>query len=200
MIDDRTMRTMLARMESAAQDALRHDRAFHEALLSLKSEIDHDPRVQSTVDELRAAGNRVFSSLVPHIRIRIRTAQGMISLPDRDETAAISAEPVAQLTRELRSAACAVMTRDDYREALDHIMNDAVGASGSFEGIASEIQRAGYQVMICLDLSSYAQVQDSSKPKRKTGTSHSSSEPLSHLLSEEDLTFLKALKISATEN
>ena len=200
MINDRTMRSMLEGMESAAEEALRGDPAFHEALRSLKAEIDRDPRVQSAVSRLHAAGSRVFSSLIPRIKIRIRTGAGEVSLPDHKKPGFDSPAQVAHLTQELKSAASAVIMRGRYREVLDHIMNDAVGASDRFEGIAAEVERAGHEIVICLDLSAYAQVREPAQLVGRTRNLLSSGEPLTHLLSRQDLQFLKDLKISATEN
>jgi hypothetical protein len=200
MIDDKTIRLMLENMETAAEEAVRGDPAFFEALQSLKAEIDRDPRVQAAVNSLRAAGSRVFSSLVPHIRIRLRTNGGLVSLPVKDQSLAVpSAQLVAQLTQELKSAATAVIMRGRYREELDHILNEAVGSSSRFEGMASEIEGAGYEVVICLDLSAYAQVRESSESHCNT-RKLVSAEPLSGLLSAQDLKFLKALKIRAIES
>jgi hypothetical protein len=200
MIDDKTMRSMLEGMETAAEEALRGDPAFHETLRSLKAEIDRDPRVQSIVNRLHAVGSRVFSSLIPRIKIRIRTSAGEISLPERHRNAAGSPTAVAQLTQELKSAASSVIMRGRYREVLDHIMNDAVGASDRFEGIAAELERAGHEIVICLDLSAYAQVRELAVPAAKARNLLVSGEPLAHLLSRQDLQFLKDLKISAGEN
>lgn len=197
MIDQNNMRLMLEKMESAAEEALSRDPDFYGALQSLKGEIDRDPRVQSAIQNLRAAGRKVYSSLVPHIRVRIRTNEGLLALPGKDQLPLPLSEPIAQLTEALRKAAGAVIMRGRYREELDHIMNAAVCASGRFEGIASEIERAGYEVVICLDLSACAQVRDSSEPIRNTRHSGPANEPLSHLLSSQDLKFLKALKIKA---
>ena len=200
MIDDKTIRLMLENMESAAEEAVRSDPAFFEALQSLKAEIDRDPRVQAAVNNLRAAGSRVFSSLVPHIRIRLRTNGGLVSLPVKDQAIGVSSvELVAQLTQELKSAASAVIMRGRYREELDHILNEAVGSSSRFEGMASEVEGAGYEVVICLDLSAYAQVRESSEPNCKM-RKPMSTEPLSALLSAQDLKFLKGLKIKALES
>ncbi|HKW77375.1 MAG TPA: hypothetical protein VJN64_17715 [Terriglobales bacterium] len=199
MINDKTIRLMLENMESAAQEAVRSDPAFFEALQSLKAEIDRDPRVQAAVNNLRAAGSRVFSSLVPHIRIRLRTNGGLVSLPVKDQGIVVPSVELVQLTQELKSAASAVIMRGRYREELDHILNEAVGGSVRFEGMASEVEGAGYEVVICLDLSAYAQVRESSEPHCKT-RQRASTEPLSKLLSAQDLKFLKALKIKAVES
>ena len=205
MIDEKNMRSMLENMERAAEEALRSDPAFYEALQSLKSEIDRDPRVQSAINNLRAAGSRVFSSLVPQIKIRVRTREGMVSLPPRHgDSTATASEPLAKLTQELRSAASSVIMRGRHREELDHILNEAVGKSGRFEGLASEIENAGNEVVICLDLSAYAQVRQqvrqSSEPIHRVRMLDAFREPLSSLLSVQDLKFLKDLKIKVIEN
>src|SRR5215472_2698326 len=177
MINDKTMRWMLENMENAAEEALRDDPAFYGALESLKAEIDRDPRVRSALRSLQEAGSKVFSSLVPRIRIRIRTHDGVMALPATDRIAPVVEEPVAQLSQELKSAASAVIMRGRYREELDSIMNEAICASLRFEGIASEIERAGYEIVICLDLSAYAKVRDLSESVRNARAQGRSKEP-----------------------
>lgn len=200
MIDDKAMWTMLQEMQSAAEDALRADPAFYEKLRSLKAEIDCDPRVQSAVGRLNAAGSKVYSSLVPRIRVRVRTINGEISLPDSSKDSNAVSAPVAHLTQELKNAACAVMIRGHYREDLDVIMNNAVGTCDRFEGVAAEVEKAGYEVVICLDLSAYAQVQSPDPAQRRASSSQSFTEPLGRLLSGQDLKFLKDLGIKSTED
>jgi hypothetical protein len=199
MIDKGAIRSRLQNMERAAEEILQQDSAFYEALQALKWEVDSDPRVQSAMNDLRAAGRRVFSSFVPHIKIRVRTEEGIFALPRRAQIpTAAAVEQVGRLTQELRNAASAVIMKSRYRQELNAIVNEAVGASDSFEGIASEIESAGYEVLICVDLSAYAQVQESSTPLRRfeeTDRSGAYEEPLKILLSDHDLKFLKALKI-----
>jgi hypothetical protein len=199
MIDDKTFRTMLEGMESAAEEALRDDAAFYKTLRSLKSEIDRDPRVQSAITKLHLSGSRIYSSLVPRVKVRIRTSTGEISLGDRNKSSNDFSAPVAHLTRELRTAANAVMMQGRYRELLDQIMNQAIESSDRFERIASEVERAGNEIVICLDLSTYARVQETTKPNLRATDLSSSTEPLARLLSEQDRKFLKDLKISAAE-
>lgn len=201
MINDKTMRSMLENMESAAEEALREDRAFYEALQSLKAEIDRDPRVQSAVKSLRDRGSRVFSALIPHVKIRIRTNDGVLALPSKEQKSSVAlVEPVAHLTQELKNAASAVIMRGRVREELDSIMNQAICANGRFEGIASEIERAGHEVVICLDLSAYAEVRGSSQTIRHARSSSNSKEFFHGMLSGHDLKFLKAMGIKAVEN
>jgi len=200
MTDDKTLRSMMEAMESAAEDAVRDDPAFYKTLRSLKAEVDLDPQVQSIVSRLHAAGSSVFSSLVPRIKIRVRTNSGEVTLADDSGNPADPASPIAHLTQELRSAVFAVLKRGGYREALDQIMNDAVRNSGRFEGIAAELEKAGHEIVICLNLSPYAKVRKSTGAIVKTNTPRPSAEPLTHLLSRQDLKFLKDLKISASEN
>jgi hypothetical protein len=199
MIDDKTFRSMLEGMENAAEEALRDDPAFADTLRSLKAEIDRDPRVKLAVTKLQIAGTRIYSSLVPRIKVRIRTRTGEISLADVKKPTPDSPPPVAILTQELRSAAHAVMMRGRYREILDEIMNQAVVASDRFERIAAEVEKAGNEIVICLDLSAYARVQEVTKPSRRLTNLPSSAEPLAHLLTDQDRKFLKALKISAAD-
>ena len=49
-------------------------------------------------------------------------------------------------------------------EELNTIVNEAISASRALETIASEIEHRGYEVLICLDLSPYAQVRKSTTP------------------------------------
>ena len=191
---------MLEGMESAAEEALRGDPAFYETLRGLKAEIDRDPRVQSAVNRIHAEGSRVYSSLIPRIRIRIRTSAGEIFLPGPNKTAARRPSPVAHLTQELKSAASTVIMRGRYREVLDRIMTDALGASKRFEDIAAELEREGHEIVICLDLSTYAQVREPAGPVSRTKNLPTSGEPVAHPFSRQDLEFLKDLKISASES
>lgn len=204
MINEEAMRGMLENMERAAEDVLRVDPAFAEALQALKWEIDRDRTVRAAISSLQNRGKRVFSSFVPHIRIRIRTSDGVISLPPRGDLAGSSApQQSSQLTQTLRHAASAVIVHSQYREELDRIVNEAVSRDDWFEGIASQIEDAGYEVVICLDLSAYAQIQESPAQSRRPPTpapSLDSSNPLAQLLSTQDLNFLRALRISAIQD
>jgi hypothetical protein len=204
MIDRNTMRSLLEKMEHAAQATLRQDSTFYKAVQALKQEIDDDPRVRSTISQLHAAGRGVFSSFVPHIKIRVRTEEGVFALPKPDPVpAAPAVEQVGRLTQELRNAASAVIKRSRYYRELGAIVNQAVGASDRFEGIASEVERAGYEVLICLDLSAYAQLKGSASmhPQVREGkTQIRRAEPTPIQLSVGDRKFLQALKIRIDEN
>jgi len=203
MIDKKTMRSLLEKMELAAQETLQQDSAFHQAVRALKQEIDNDPQVRSRVSQLQAAGRSVFNSFVPHIKIRVRTEEGIFALPKPDPLPATpAAEQVGRLTEELRDAASAVIKRSRYYRELGAIVNQAVGSSHRFEGIASEVESAGYEVLICLDLSAYAQVKDSASahPQLLLGYGPTPSlEPAPIQLSGSDRKFLKALKIRIDE-
>jgi len=203
MIDRKTMRSLLEKMELAAQETLQQDSAFYKAMRALKQEIDNDPLVRSTVNELQAAGRNVFSSFVPHIKIRIRTEEGVFALPKPASPVTPAAEQVSRLTQELRNAASAVIKRSRYYRELGIIVNQAVGASDHFEGIASEVESAGYEVLICLDLSAYAQVKGpASAPPQilRINAQIPGAEPVPIQLSGSDRKFLKALKIKVDEN
>ncbi len=211
------MRSLLEKMERAAEETLQQDSAFYEAVRALKSEIDNDPQVQATVDELRAAGRSVFSSFVPHIKIRIRTEEGVFALPKRPPIAVSpAAEQVGRLTQELRTAASAVIKNSRYYRELDTIVNEAVGASDRFEGIAAEIENAGHEVLICLDLSAYVEVQGAAtaphevretKPRQKRPQVSREAKPqmpretpFPIQLSGHDRAFLKDLGIKTDES
>ena len=204
MIDRKTMRSRLESMERAAQETLQRDSAFYEAVQALKREIDNDPQVQSTVRELQAAGGMVFSSFVPNVRIRVRTEEGVFALPRPAAIAgAPAAERVGRLTQDLRDAASAAIKKSRYYRELDAIVNQAVGASDRFEGIASEVESAGYEVLICLDLSAYAQVRGAVAPRQlllEAGAQRPADEPVPLQLSSNDRKFLKAIKVRIDED
>lgn len=190
-------------MERAAEETLQQDSAFFEALQALRWEIDNDPQVQATVGELKAAGGKVFTSFVPHIKIRVRTEEGVFALPKPAPVPAPAVEQVGRLTQELRNAASAVIRRSRYYRELDTIVNEAVGASDRFEGIASEVESAGHEVLICLDLSAYAQVQGSAQAPRQLREANApmpSEKPFPIQLSGKDRKFLKGLGISIDES
>lgn len=159
MIDRKTMRSLLQNMEQAAEQSLLENTNFHAALQALKIEIDNDPLVQITVGELQAAGRSVFNSFTPHIKIRVRTEEGIFALPKAAEVPmAPPVEKITQLTQELRTAASQVIRNSRHYFELDNIVNHVVGSNPRFEGIASQIESAGHEVLICLDLSAYARV------------------------------------------
>jgi len=203
-MDQHAMRGLLKEMEGAAELVLQQDAAFFEALQALKCEIDSNPRVRSAVRDLRAAGLRVFSSFVPHIKVQIRTAEGLFAAakpPRMPEPPAVDA--IARLTKELRNAASTVIMTSHHCQELQRIVNEAVTASESFENIASQVESAGYEVVISLDLSAYAQAQASSAATdRSEGASRQISveKPANIELSSYDLRFLKALKIKTDES
>jgi outer membrane protein TolC len=203
MIDKRTMRSILKSMESVAMATLQQDSAFYEALHALKWEIDNDPDVRSAVQNLRAAGQSVFSSFVPQIKVRVRTEDGIFALTRQADPGSLAMEPVGVLTQQLKNAASAVIAKSHHCEELNHIVNEAVAANQSFEKMASEIENAGYEVLLSLDLSAYAQVRESSTPVSMLPPArrpnHSEAPPIMEL-SAHDHDFLKALKIKADEN
>lgn len=199
MIDRKIMRSLLEKMEHAAEETLQRDAAFHKALLALKSEIDSDPIVQATVRQLQATGGTVFRSFVPHIKIRVRTEEGIFALPRPAQVPGSDrAETVDSLLTELKNAATTVIKNSRYYHQLDSIVNEVIGTSERFEGIASEIESAGYEVLICLDLSAYAQVQGMARPSHRhwqTHTELSREQALLIQLSGSDRKFLADLKI-----
>jgi hypothetical protein len=193
----------LEKMELAAQETLQQDSVFHKALRALKREIDNDPVVQSTVSEMHGGGRRVFSSFVPHIKIRVGTEEGIFALPRPAIPVAPPVEQVGRLTQELRDAARVVIKKSRYYREIGIIVNDAVGASGHFEGLAFEVESAGYEVPICLDLSAYAQVNAPAPehpPLRGADAPISVAEPLPIQLSGSDRKFLKSLNIRIDES
>jgi hypothetical protein len=198
MIDEAHIRPLLENMERVAEQVLQRDAAFFETLYALKSEIDRDPRVRSAKQVLEACGQRGFASFVPRVRIRVRKENDVFGLP-QPENSEVPATPQRNgLNEELRSAASAVIQRSSHRRELDAIINEAVGTSHSFEEIASEIERAGYEVVICVDFSAYTRVQGGNAmlPQIEKPSPSNSPEARPHLpLSKSDLKFLSALRI-----
>ena len=210
MMDQKVMRSLLEDMERAAEETLQQDAAFHEALLALKFEIDSDPRVLATVGELQAAGRRVFNSFVPRIRIRIRTEQGVYALPKRADAPSTAAPEDGRLREELNRVASEVIRNSPYYRELDTIINEVVGSNHRFEGIAGELERQGYEVLLCLDLSAYAQIHRAGPVARqgRVGEGQPVQSPADPRqrgrkpvrFSGSDLEFLKALKITTEDN
>lgn len=203
MIDKRTMRSLLKSMESAAISTLQQDSAFYEALHALKWEIDNDPGVQSAIQNLRAAGQSVFSSFVPLLKVRVRTEEGIFALTPQAETSTLAPEPVGALTQELKNAASAVIVKSHHCEELNRIVNEAVAANYTFEKMACEIENAGYEVLLSLDLSAYAQVRQASVPVGMLPPARQpeyAKAPPSIKFSAHDHDFLKALKIKADDS
>jgi hypothetical protein len=203
-MDKQAMRGLLKDMENAAEKVLQEDSSFFEALQALKWEIDSDARVQSAVRGLRAAGRSVFSSFVPRIKIRVRTEEGIFSLAKQPAVPASSAlDPVASLAQELKTAASAVIASSRCCRELERIVNEAVAESDNFENLAFQIESAGYEVMISLDVSAYAQIQPASVAPDRLLPAHrrtQTDETPTMKLSSYDLSFLKALKIKPDEN
>lgn len=197
MVDRKIMRLLLENLERAAEETLQRDVAFYEALRALNWEIDNDPMVQATVGELQAAGRSVFKSFTPRIKIRVRTEEGIFALPrPADVPIGPPVEKVSRLIQELRNAASEVVRNSRHYRALDSIVNGVVQSNHRFEEIASQIESAGYEVLICLDLTAYAQVQGIAVATRTPGEPSAAPNLPMHL-SGTDLTFLKVLGISA---
>jgi hypothetical protein len=198
-MDKQKLQSVMEKLEQAAEEALRWDSSFHLALQGLKSEIDHDPLVQSVMVELQAAGQRVSDSFVPRVNVRIKTDEGVITAGTRPvDSSAIRAASVDRLTLQLRTAAGAVIKNSRYCDELGVIVNEAVGSSQYFEEIAEEIESAGYRVLICLDLSSYAQIEEARAPHQPVPVRGERPDPIeicAMQLSEKDRLFLKGIGI-----
>ena len=200
MIDNTELKSLLENLQQIAEDILKRDAAFFEALHGLKWEIDKDPAVRVAMRSLQATGRTVCSSFVPRVNIRTRTEDGTVALPARPLEALETGQAELQkLAGNLRDAANAVILRSGYRRELDLIINEAFACSAVFEGFASEVERAGYELVICLDLSSYAQIRASGASTRRPRQKQQSSavdRNLDRSLSTYDVKFLKGLKIS----
>jgi hypothetical protein len=168
-MDTKYLRVQLRNLEREAQSSLAADASFLEALQCLKWQIDRDARVKAAMNALRHRGLRVFSSFTPRIRIRLLAGETIRALPtdtaesncprgeDFGYVNQIATEPLIQAVRD---AASAVVLNSRHSLQLDGIVNEAVHANSTFEKIATAIERAGYQVNLCLDLSAYAQIRD----------------------------------------
>ena len=187
-------------MERAAEDVLQHDSAFFESLHALKDEIERAPRVQTALHRLQRFGNCIFTSFVPRIYVRVRSENGTLGLAPSltYPSQSMASDPQFQnLTEELRTAAAEVINSSNYRAELNVVVNEAISASDVFERTASRIEHEGYEVIICLDFSTYTQVRgnESSIPRpRRSGLART--ECCTTLsLSASDLRFLTTLGI-----
>ena len=216
-MDGNTLRWLLQRMDEDAQRALSRDGSFLEALQALKWEVDRDPRVQAAKLAMRNRGLSMRDSFVPRIRIRLCAGEITLDPPkegsgfngadaqDRERVNQTTWEP---LTQELRNAASAVVSGSRYCCQLDDIVNEALRASNTFEQLAAVVESSGYELQICLDLSTYGEVREPGSTiaqfarsglseAKAPGSKRFCSESSSLLtLSSPDLQFLKQLRIS----
>ena len=215
-MDRNKLRILLRKLEQTAQSALARDASFLEALQGLKWEIDRDSRVRAAMQALQNRGLIVFSSFAPRIRIRVHSGENVLSLredvrtSDRPATEdfecanQVGSEPI---TQGVRDAASAVVGGSLYCRQLNRIVNEALQANVGFERMAASLERAGYELRICLDLSTYARVREQTS-QRTQSIDHGAptnkrqecklvtSEKRSPLpLSDQDKEFLKKLRI-----
>ena len=157
----------LRNLEREAQSALSDDVSFLEALQALKWEVDTDPRVKAATQALRDRGLTVCSSFAPRIRIGLHAGEDIFTLPkdslssnpsDAEDLGYVRQIVNEAVTQELRDAATAVVGASPYCRQLDRIVCEALHAAAGFERIAAALERAGYELHICLDLSAYARV------------------------------------------
>ncbi len=207
-MDETKLRSLLQNLEQEAQSALVEDASFLEVLQALKWEIDRDARVRAARRKLQGYGLSVFASFLPRIRIGARAgetvlaASGPAPAPRGSSAGALDGlaeEAVDEtLTQELRDAASAVIANSSYCRELDGIVNQAVHARANFERIASLIERAGYDLQICLDLSTYAQVRHGRRPKPQVSDRETASSEIvfQRQLSHHDQDFLRQLRIA----
>jgi hypothetical protein len=196
MIDQSEMQSLLENMEGAAERALQRDPAFFETLQALKQEIEGNLGVRSAMLQLQTSGQRAFTSLVPRINIRVRTADGILGLP---RTMGLPEhQRFAALIGELRKAATAVIQGSGHGRELNAIVNEAIGSSTVFEQIASRLEREGYEIIICLDFSPYAQLRrgEGCVPVFERESPAVGGKPVPATpFSNYDLQFLRALRI-----
>ena len=216
-MDRNKLRWLLQKMEKEARSALFTDGSFLEALQALKWQVESDAQVRAATLALQERGINVFTSFVPRIRIRLFAGETVLApkdntagssypdIEDRDPVTEISSEPI---TRELCDAASAAIAASPYCRHLDVIVNEAVKANGLFDRLAAAIERAGYELQISLDVSTYAQVRGprlayAQSPNGRVSPAATQqfqptdSDDTSGLyLSSDDMQFLKDLRIS----
>jgi hypothetical protein len=195
MIDEPEMRSLLQSMESAAEEVLQNDPAFFENLSALQSEIERNPRVQSALKELRRSGQNMIPSFVPRVNIRVRTENGVLSLPSPGQVTNPDRQSHA-LAEELRTAVAEVIQNSGRFRELHLIVNEATGSSDVFDGIASRIEQEGYEIIICLDFSACTRVPSNILPPRVFHQPRRPSER-SPSLSMTDRKFLSTIGIRA---
>lgn len=166
-MDRDKLHSLLRKMESEAQAALSEDVSFLEALHVLKCEIDSNRQVRAAMRALRDRGMRVFASLKPRIRVTANAGETVLQLPEDgpepgllddalfEDASQRHSEP---LMRKMLDAATAVLASSPHCRYLEKIISEAVQANGAFERMARSIENAGYELRICLDLSTYAHV------------------------------------------
>ena len=215
-MDENKLRALLRNLEQAAQSALANDASFLEALQGLKWEVDRDAHVRAAIQALRNRGLIVFSSFAPRIRVRLRSGEEVMALLDDIRTSdrpgaedveyanQVGSEPLSQ---GVRDAASAVVGASLYCRELNRIVNEALHASAGFEKMAGPLERAGFELHICLDLSTYAcvrpQTRQGAQPidrgasatKRQQRKSQSAGKRSQLPLSGQDIEFLKSLRI-----
>src|ERR1700757_444786 len=166
-MDRNTLRWLLQKMEKEAQNALSRDGSLLEALQALKWEIGADSRVRSVILALRARGLSVHDSFLPRVRIRLFAGEKALDLPrhgslsncaDDQPFKHAAHSDYEPLTQELRNAASAVVATSRYCHQLNLIVNEVLQTSRAFEQLAAVVERAGYELQVCLDLSAYAEV------------------------------------------
>jgi len=220
-MERRKLDILLRNLEGKAQRALSEDVSFLEALQGLKWEVDNDARVKAATQALRDRGLIPCSSLAPRIRIGLHAGEDVFTLPkDSPPSSSSDAEDLGYVrqiaseavTQELRDAATAVLDASPYCRQLERIVSKALHAKASFERIAAALERAGYQLHICLDLSAYARVHERTSegtlspenkpPRNERQRSRSRSNSLSSRerwqlpLSGQDIEFLRRLRIT----
>lgn len=215
-MDRDTLCWLWQKLEREARRVLSRDGSFLEALQALKWEVDRDSHVRAATRALRDRGLSVYDSFVPRIRIQLYAGGMALDLPghgtsssraDAQDLEHVNQSTSESLTHELRDAASAVVAASLYCYQLNGIVNEALQTSRAFDRIAAIVESAGYELQICLDLSTYAAVRQSSavthfpryrssqeKAPRVTPPDCKNGSHLS--LSGKDLQFLKELRIS----
>jgi hypothetical protein len=216
-MDRDKLQSLLLKMENQAQIALAEDASFLEALHVLKCEIDSNYQVRAAMRAFRDRGMRVFASLKPRLRIQVHAGETVLALPNDepgfDRSIGRTFEdftdtPNEPLVREMLDAASSVLVASRHCRYLEQIISEAVQANRAFERMAKAIEGEGYELRICLDLSTYAHVYPKDTGSEAASTcyarqvqtvkplSSDSAEGILLSLSGQDAQFLKDLRIS----
>jgi len=182
----------------------------------LKWEVDSDTSVRAAIHALRNRGLTVFNSFVPRIRIRLHSGEDVVAsredVGSSDQPAAAGFESInptgrEPVTQRVRDAASAVVGASLCCHQLNRIVNEVLRANSSFERMAAPLECAGYELRICLDLTTYARVceQDSQRAQsidprvsvdsEQHRRSQISGKRLRLPLSGQDMEFLRKLRI-----
>lgn len=208
------LQSILQTIECRAQKALAGDATFLEALPALNSALEDDLREQAAGHKLGYRRVSGFSSFAPHITIRARAGETSLTPSEHAGRAVqadteIAARMCASDTGSMREHLCDVINAfiadGSLCREVKIIISEIVHADAVLRRLASAVERAGYRLLICIDLSMNADVREQ-YPAHLRSESHNTkyararhAEPsdarISLQLSDVDIHFLNALRI-----